>query len=148
MKKLINKKIKNATKVVYKNITFDSKLELYAYKALEESGLTFTYQKKSVLQKSYNLGFDEIKLIDFKKRTTNVLKPITYTIDFVVEGKNGYDYFIETKGFKTNEFKIKFKMFICEIVPMKSMVFLASNQKQVQETIKIIKQYENSNNRL
>ena len=37
-------KVKNATKVTYKGIEFDSKLELNCYKLLEESGIEFVFK--------------------------------------------------------------------------------------------------------
>jgi hypothetical protein len=44
LKKVINKKVRNATIVSYEGITFRSKMELYCYKKLKENNLTFTYE--------------------------------------------------------------------------------------------------------
>jgi hypothetical protein len=42
-------KVKNATKVTYKGIEFDSKLELNCYIELEESGLEFVFKPEKVI---------------------------------------------------------------------------------------------------
>ena len=46
-KKVINKKVRNATIISYSGITFKSKLELYCYKKLTEFNIKFTYEERT-----------------------------------------------------------------------------------------------------
>lgn len=105
-KPIVNKKIKNATKVLpyqlfhymgvnYKNeysLTFPSKLEWYAYDVFMRNGLAFDYQFPFELQPK----IDNIRAI----------KTI---IDFVFD-INGFKVIVDTKGHQTSESKMKMKM--------------------------------------
>lgn len=142
-----NKKIKNATKHEYKNILFRSKLEVMAFKTLEESNLVFGYEPKT-----YELweGFKPTvkfycrgKTTPFKfndKKETN----IKYTPDFTVYHK-GVIAFIEAKGKENDVFYIKRKLFrhYLEKQPEKDnfMYFIIKTKKELLQAIDIIKAY-------
>jgi len=140
------KKISKAKKKVYDGIEFDSGLEVYAYKALKAAGINFKYEPNSfvvsggdtrhfkVHKKTPKNAFHEIK-------TDNNLK-ISYTPDFIVYDKQGaIIHIIETKGFVNERFSVVVKLFYSYAIdwlPYLKNFFIPSNQKAVDETIKII----------
>lgn len=109
----MNKKVQNATPLEYNGIHFRSKLEVVAYKALEEAGFHPLYEPHAyTLQK----GFDTPNLYLRKtpkgrdlRQGTHFL-PITYTPDIEVIC-NGKVFVFEVKGFADAKFPIKKKMF-------------------------------------
>lgn len=97
MNKYFNKK------VVIDGIKFDSKKEANYYtklKLLKQTGLIWDLelQKKYILQKGFEFNGKKIR-------------EISYIADFVYEDKNGI-HVVDTKGFKTDVYKLKKKMFI------------------------------------
>ena len=118
---------------------FRSKLEKFCAHELIVNKIPFDYEKWSVeLQpkfKSSITSYEKVKK-EFVPLSQNI-RAITYTPDFV-----GSNWIIETKGLETSDFKIKWKMFkkyIEEISEIKYTLFKPTNQKQIKETIKIIK---------
>lgn len=118
------KYIKGANPMEYDGIQFKSLLEVMTYKTLRQVGLTPEYEKHSYLVWS---GFiptvpfytkNSLKRKDkrctvLSRNTMLVHKPINgivYTPDFYFEHA-GKKVLIEVKGFETEVFKIKFKMF-------------------------------------
>lgn len=90
-----NKKVTNATICESNGITFRSKLEYNISKALELCGLPYHYEeRKFILQESFKYKEDTIRAI-------------TYTPDFIVD-----NVIIECKGFPTDSWKIKRKLFL------------------------------------
>lgn len=97
MNKYFNKK------VVIDGIKFDSKKEANYYtklKLMKQAGLIWDLelQKKYILQKGFEFNGKKIR-------------EISYIADFVYEDKNGI-HVVDTKGFKTDVYKLKKKMFI------------------------------------
>lgn len=94
----------NATKTVYNDIKFDSKLEARIYKALmqlkEEGYINFI-----ALQVPFELQ-EKYENIDGKK-----IRSINYKSDFVVIDRNGKEFVIDAKGLLTAGFKLKKKLF-------------------------------------
>jgi hypothetical protein len=141
-KKVINKKVRNATIMSYYGITFKSKLELYCYKKLKELKLPFTYEEHVFeLVPSFEFQNDSYEL--FKKGGLRYFGPqhhhirsITYTPDFV-----GDSWIIETKGNPNEAFPMKWKMFKKHIMDNKFKfdLYMPRNQKQIDEVIAIIK---------
>lgn len=89
-------------KVVIDNILFDSKKEAnyYTYlKLLEKAGKikNLELQKKFILQDKFNLN-------------GKTYRAITYVADFVYEEK-GQTHVVDTKGYRTEVYKIKKKLF-------------------------------------
>lgn len=114
---------------------FKSGLELYAYTKLTEAGVEFEYEPyKIVLFPAFKTKVISIERQKKKKELIeckqNVL-PITYTPDFV-----GKDWIIETKGRRTPDFDLKWKMF--KKVSKKKYLYMPTNQKEVDACIVII----------
>lgn len=108
-----NMKVQGATKVTYMGIEFKSKLEFYMYKLLEESSLNFAYEKKSFKYlESIDLNFASYENCKGKGyiKVSNKIRSASYKPDFIVETDTHY-YIIETKGFKTDIFQLRFKCF-------------------------------------
>jgi len=141
-KKTINKKVRNATIMSYYGITFKSKLELYCYKKLKETDLTFKYEEHTFeLIPSFTFTNDSYELFYRKGlKTFGIQRPtvrsMTYTPDFV-----GDKWIIETKGNPNDAFPIKWKLFKRYILDhsLNIDLYMPRNQKQVDEVIEIIK---------
>jgi len=136
-----NNKIRNATSKVYKNIKFRSKLELFTYKEFEKAKIKSLYeQKKFVLMTGFHFtnGCVEPKKKGYMDITAKV-RDITYTPDFVdPDGK----WIVEVKGYANDVFPLKWKLFKNHLMENGDTyaLFLPKNQKQVLETIELIKQ--------
>ncbi len=137
-----NKKVRNATAKVYKGIKFRSKLELFTYRKLEDAGIDALYEKKKyVLQEGFRYSatvYEPHKTKGYIPTTTKI-RDITYTPDFVdPHGR----WIIEVKGFANDVFPIKWKMFKNYLMQQDDppVLFLPRNQKQVLETIELIKE--------
>lgn len=109
---MINKKVRNARVTIIDGIPFKSRLEARVYELLKAQGIKFSYQpEKAVLMHGFKPhtiflvktknGFD----IDDSK-----VRDITYTPDFTIS-HNQYTIYVETKGFKTDAYNIKVKLF-------------------------------------
>lgn len=90
-------------KITIDGILFDSKREGNFYtklKLMQNAGLIWNLelQKKYVLQKAFTF--------DGKK-----IREISYYADFVYEDKDGL-HVIDTKGYRTDTYKLKKKLFI------------------------------------
>lgn len=88
-------------RVIVKGISFDSKLESHVYLKLLEFKRKYDFEYR--LQPRY------ILLDKFKNEGVHH-RAITYRADFEIK-INGQVYTIDTKGFETQVFKIKQKMF-------------------------------------
>ena len=137
-----NKKVRNATAKVYKGIKFRSKLELFTYRKLEDAGIDALYEKKKyVLQEGFRYSatvYEPHKTKGYIPTTTKI-RDITYTPDFVdPHGR----WIIEVKGFANDVFPVKWKMFKNYLMQQDDppVLFLPKNQKQVLETIELIKE--------
>ena len=138
-------KIRNATAKVYKGIKFRSKLEVFAYKQLEAAKIKSMYEENTYtllpgfypIMDSYEPSKGEYK------NNTKKVRAITYTPDFVdPDGK----WIIEVKGYANDVFPIKwklFKMYLMENDMEDCTLYLPRNQKQVKETVELIKKLEN-----
>jgi hypothetical protein len=124
----------------YDGIKFDSRLEVYCYKALKEANITFEYTPTV-----YTLvpAFKFIGVsYEADKRTGKTLVPksenlqsIKYTPDFV-----GKDWIIETKGAQTDVFNMRFKLFKKYLTDNKieTTLYMPKNHLQVDQVIKLI----------
>jgi len=72
----------------------------------------------------------------FKEMTGNV-RNISYTPDFI---NLDAGFIIETKGLRTPEFKMRFKLFLKYLYENNKNydVYIPSNQKEVDQTIQLI----------
>tara|TARA_R100001198_G_C5133609_1_gene150714 strand:- start:215 stop:610 length:396 start_codon:yes stop_codon:yes gene_type:complete len=120
-------------KIIFNDIKFDSKLELYCYKLLNEMGVSFTFQKKIIL-------------VDKFRYNNKTIRAITLTVDFVIENEDRTIY-LDTKGFATEVAKIKYKMLKNKLKdnPLTEVVWL-STQKNVKQFIINLKNKKNGNN--
>lgn len=119
-------KIQKPKPKVIDKIKFRSSLEAFCYVKLKENGITdFGYETETfVIQEKFvsnTSGFELYnKTLDIagkkKSRTlfgevTNNIRAITYTPDFIHINEDKTGWVIETKGFRMETFKIKWKMF-------------------------------------
>ena len=142
----INKKVRNATKIIDSNISFDSKLELKIYRTLVEEGFTPARQplKLHVWEgfkptvPFYKRGPDKKLALQNKK-----VLDVTYTPDFVVK-YNKYTIFIEVKpdSFTNDVYPYKEKFFRKFLENNKEMnpIFLrVGTIRALKEFIEILK---------
>lgn len=128
-----------AVETTYDGIKFKSKLEVYCYKALKKAKIPFDYEvKKYTLIDGFKPGmgiWTKSRGI-FKARKTPV-RPITYTPDFVCTNDK---WVIETKGYKSEGFKFRWKLFIRYLHrrDLTPEVFMPTSYKEVDEVIKTI----------
>ena len=99
----ITNKYKNK-KVVVDNILFDSKKEANYYtklKILRDAGkiVDLELQKRFVLQQGFKLN-------------GKTYRSITYVADFVYKDDKGQVHIVDTKGYRTEVYKIKKKLFM------------------------------------
>lgn len=88
-----NKKVRNAKKVFYDNIWFDSSLEAYVYWRLVSLGIDFEY------------GITKYVLIYPFEYQDEKVRQMTYKPDFV-----GKTFVIETKGWRTDAWSVREKL--------------------------------------
>ena len=96
-KKVGNQKVKNATKITVDGITFDSKLESFAYGKFKMFKIPFDFQFEVELMPSFRCVEDK------------AVRRMYMVVDFVIR-KDGMTYFVDTKGWATPEAKIKYKL--------------------------------------
>lgn len=140
-----NKKVRNATTTTYKGISFKSKLELMAFKTLEENGIIANYEplKYHIWQ-----GFKPTAPFYIKDKKTKSLKldttkimDITYTPDLAFN-YNGYLVLIEIKPDYCNDvYPYKRKLFRKYLEESKENVIFAQigTKKNLIEFINILK---------
>jgi len=137
------RQITRAKKHVVDGITFASGLELYCYRALKKAKIPNEYEGKT-FELVEKFKFEGV-LMDkgktkgkttFKEKPGNI-RNISYTPDFInlEEG-----FIIETKGIRTPEFKMRFKLFLKYLydTDQKLDVYVPSNQKEVDATVNLI----------
>jgi hypothetical protein len=143
-------KIKNATTLTVDGIKFRSKLEAYTYRRLSEEGINSEYEahKYNLLNKNTYKGNiyepHKVKGIKAFRKVSNNIRAITYTPDFV----NTKDkWIIEVKGYANDVFPLKWKMFKSLVEIQGYTLYLPSTQKQVRETVDLIKAEKNEKNK-
>lgn len=99
----VNKKIKNATENTYKGLKFRSKLESDVAKLLDYLHIPYKYESV------------KFELVPSFKYEGTTIRAITYTPDFIIG-----NYIIECKGFPSDSWKIKRKLFMKYLVDIKS----------------------------
>ena len=122
---------------------FKSNLEVMAARLLDEAGLEYEYEPwviKVVKPSKWNgVSYESVgKKKAFKQ--VNLIRKVDYTPDFV--GKN---WVMETKGMQTQDFIIRWKLFkrYLEEEGLDYTLFMPTNKKQIEESIKIIKELNN-----
>lgn len=142
----LNKKIRNAQKIVYDNIEFKSKSEASMYKMLLEAGFSPKYEcNKFILWNGFKprrpIVIDGIKQLTKNGKIPSI-PDWTYTPDFYIN-YNGYDIYIEIKGFPNDVYPYKKKLFLKNIDNIDNILFFeVRNINGMKKTIEIIKSYE------
>lgn len=140
------KKQTNAKKCKYDNIEFQSKLEMYCYKALKREGIPSAYEKRSIqILEGFKDPAPFFKVhgkAPLSEKTSNVLGMI-YTPDYEDCLDNPhYGFFIELKGRVFADYPLRFKLF--RLWRKKHGVnkdfFYLTNEGEVEQAIQIIKQ--------
>lgn len=122
---------------------FKSGLEITASELLKAAGIPFEYEPwKIVLVKPFKweTSYEETGKKEKKKfGIVKTVRAVTYKPDFV--GKN---WVMETKGIKTQDFIIRWKLFKQYITDnnLDYTLFMPTNKKQILESIRIIKELE------
>lgn len=145
-RKKINAPSKRKDKPVYDGITFDSSLEVYCYKQLKANNIDFKYTATTYILTmpftfiSDSYEPDKKRGLLLSKRSPK-MQPIKYTPDFV-----GNNWIIETKGRANESWPLRLKLFKKFLTDnsIKYALFIPKNQKQVDQCIEIILQYENN----
>lgn len=108
------KKKKNGNGQKYNNNTierygekFDSELELYAFELLTKFKIPFVFQYKYELQPSH------------KNWNGDTIKRINLFVDFRISLPDGTFVYFDTKGFETEESKIKYKILSYQLIQKK-----------------------------
>jgi hypothetical protein len=143
-KKKDKRRVRNAKESVYDGIKFRSNLELFTYKQLKKNKIKFSYEEHRFnLIESFKYTPDCWQKGKKKKQTTFVkaqknIKNTTYLPDFCNLEDN---WIIECKGLKTDVFVLKWKLFkkYLKNNNLQYKLYMPSNQSQVLETIKLIK---------
>ena len=143
---MIRKQRKNLPKTKKHLGKFKSSIEKYCSDALRESGIPFSYEEETfVLAESFRFPHRYLKMTtknpDMSDRSNSIQQPIRYTPDFM--GKDS-KWVIETKGYlpSHHDFPMRWKLFLKHIVDnsLGYDVYLAKNQKQVNQAILSIKE--------
>ena len=129
-KQTSNKKVKNATPTVYKDIKFRSKLEMYTYKKLEQAKINAEYEMHR---------FELIPAFVFLGKK---IRAMTYLPDFV-----GDSFIIECKGFGNDAWPLREKLFKYKLFLTQdnSEFYVVHNQKEVENCINRILTKNDSN---
>lgn len=122
---IINKKIKNATPLVYNEIKFRSKLEVSCYKLLLENNIQCEYEKV------------KYTIVDGFTFNNKKIRPATYTPDFTGNG-----FVIECKGWANDVFALKWKLFQYYLYKnnINIELFIVRNKRDILSTISKIKE--------
>ena len=89
-----NKKVRNARRVRFNGIKFDSELEKYCYSSLTLNQIEFILKPKYVLQEAFTFGEEKIE-------------PIEMFPDFYLPAQHAL---VDTKGWMTDVFLLKAKI--------------------------------------
>lgn len=138
----MNKKIKNATFVEYRGITFKSKLEERMYKHLVSKGITPKYEAETYILSekiSPKVPFYNRTKVRGFHRIKGPISAITYTPDFTFD-IDGLHVILEVKGKENDVFPVKRNLFrkLIEQDPRKIVYFEVRTLKELNTTLDII----------
>jgi len=139
-------KYKNQIKT-YKGVQYRSMLEVTCAMLLAQHGIEFQYEPYEITL----VEGDKYPGIIYEKKTrkkkkiygpsTGTIRRVSYTPDFIGKG-----WVIETKGYETPEFKLKWKLFQLELMKKGNVPLLLkpTNKKEILESIHLIKQIQSN----
>lgn len=118
-----NKKVKNATPLIYNGINFKSKLEMYCYKLLRENNIPVEYEVEKFL------------ILDPFTYNEEKIRGMTFTPDFV-----GDNFVVECKGFMNDAFPLRWKLFKYYLYrnQLRYDLYLPRNKKDVEKVVQTI----------
>lgn len=119
----LNKKVRNAKVQSFGGITFKSGLEVYAYKKFIENNIDVAYEEKTfTILDSFEYGGKKIRAVHI-------------TPDFIGKG-----FIVETKGWATDVFKLRWKLFLKHLADTNQeyKLYIPRNQGEVDACIKEI----------
>ena len=137
----MNKKVVNAKTTLIGDIRFKSLFESRIYKFLKDNNYSFEYEpKKYILQKGFkpNIPFYRKTSKGFTQDSSKI-RDTTYSPDFIVYLGN-IKLIIEAKGFKTDSYNIKVKLFRKLLEEENNVVF--AEIKSIKELKTILQLYE------
>lgn len=118
-----------------KTTKFRSKFEALCYQKLVDANIEFEYEPYAILLvegfTTKAVSWERNRKV-FKEISTKV-RPITYTPDFVGKG-----WIIETKGMRTPDFNLKWKLLKHKFKNKKIQLFLPQSVKELDQAIEII----------
>ena len=135
-----NKKVRNAEKIKYNGIQFQSRLEVYCYKKLQEFNIEFEYEPQ-YFELIPKFEYDPSCMESYKKGTkwlfgskSKVIRPMRYKPDFV-NLKDGW--IIECKGHANEAFPNKWKLFKYYLKQnnIEVHLYMPKNQTHVDECV-------------
>ena len=120
-----NQKVRNATRILYDDIQFRSKLEAYCYKKLKEAGIRTDYEKHR---------FELFPAFEYKNKK---YRAMTYLPDFVCD-----TCIIECKGWGNDQWALREKMFKYHLLTndIQKDFHVVSTQKEVDALINTLKE--------
>jgi len=120
---VVNKKVRNAKVTVRDGVTFRSGLEAFAHDLLIENNIPHTYEE-TIIQLIPPFVYGDEKI-----------RAATYKPDFVGDG-----WIMEIKGFATDVFKLRWKLFKYTLAKqgIHHRLYLPRNQQEVREAIQDI----------
>lgn len=121
---------------------YRSKLEAKCAKLLAENKIPFAYEsKKFILQEGFSFEQPSYERVGKKKKMKFKLqhkrvRALTYTPDFM-----GHGWIIETKGFRTDSFNLKWKLFkkYLQDNNLNYVLFMPHTEKEIKTCITEIK---------
>lgn len=151
MKTADKRKVKSSS-VVEDGITFKSRLERACYLRFKQSGIHCSYESETFVlmpkkELSHTVRYEralinkELKKYGLKRKS-QVLRPLTYTPDFVLHFPDIVVY-IDTKGFATDRYVVKKKLFLAyvdEHIKDAVYFFEPHNNSEIEEMVSLIKQ--------
>ncbi len=137
------KKRGRSIKSTYDGESFDSQLEVYCYKKLKETNLSFEFNKKTFTIIEAFKCTGESYEADKRKGTglypkSKSLQSLKYTPDFIVSGK--FNAIIETKGMANELWPLRLKLFKKYLTDnnLEYDIYIPHNHLQVNECIEMI----------
>lgn len=121
LKSKLNPNKFNAKKIVYNGIEYDSTREAGFAKLLDSMNVKYQYQAEVTLQEAFSVDGEKIQ-------------DICLTVDFLVES----EYFVDVKGYITQDFAIKWKMLKNKFRETRKY-FLVKNDSDAKKILELIK---------